>query len=172
MNNKPNVPEETGLVTLNLRKFSFRTDMKVNGWLFVAALTNFASIMLLHSNTPRIFHPQEKDWPVVIRAIIELLPMFISLLWIPHRYWLVLLLVLPLIYMATAIIRRVSEMDEMWRKIVTEALAFSAIATGFTCISYMFLHDMGAPEFRAQWAFCIMWAYYGIGLFFSWRRYK
>jgi putative effector of murein hydrolase len=91
---------------------------------------------------------------------------------LPHRNWLVLLLVLPLIYMATAILRRVSEMDEMWRKIVSEALAFSAIATGFTCISYMFLRDMGAPEFRAQWAFCIMWAYYGIGLFFSWRRYK
>jgi hypothetical protein len=91
---------------------------------------------------------------------------------LPHRYWLVLLLVLPLIYMATAIIRRVSEMDEVWRKIVTEALAFSAIATGFTCISYMFLRDMGAPEFRAQWALCIMWAYYFIGLFFSWRRYK
>ena len=91
---------------------------------------------------------------------------------LPYRYWLVLLLVLPLIYMTTAIIRRVSEMDEMWRKIVSEALAFSAIATGFTCISYMFLRDMGAPEFRAQWAFCIMWAYYGIGLFFSWWRYK
>jgi hypothetical protein len=91
---------------------------------------------------------------------------------LPHRYWLVLLLVLPLIYMTTATLRRVSEMDEMWRKIVTEAFAFSAIATGFTCCSYMFLRDMGAPEFRAQWAFAIMWAYYGIGLIFSWRRYK
>ena len=91
---------------------------------------------------------------------------------LPHRYWLVLLLVLPLIYMATAIIRRVSEMDEMWRKIITEAAAFSGIATGFTCFSYMFLRDMGAPEFYGEWAFYLMWAYYGIGLIFSWRRYK
>jgi hypothetical protein len=91
---------------------------------------------------------------------------------LPHRYWLVLLLLLPLIYMTSAIIQRVSEMDEMWRKIVTEAAAFSAIATGFTCISYMFIRDMGAPEFRAQWTFCIILAYYFIGLFFSWRRYK
>lgn len=90
----------------------------------------------------------------------------------PHRYWLVLLPVLPVVYMASATIRHISEMDEMWRKIVTEALAFSAIATGFTCISYMFIRDMGAPEFRVQWAFGIMWAYYGVGLFFSWRRYR
>jgi hypothetical protein len=91
---------------------------------------------------------------------------------LPHRYWLVLLPLLPLLYTATAIIRVVSDMDEMWRKVVTEAMAFSAIATGFTCFSYLFLRDMGAPEFQAEWAFYIMWAYYGIGTFFSWRRYK
>ena len=91
---------------------------------------------------------------------------------LPHRYWLVFLVVLPIIYMVTAIIRRVSEMDEMWRKIITEAAAFSAVATGFTCMTYMFLRDMGAPEFRAQWTLCILLAYYFIGLFFSWRRYK
>jgi hypothetical protein len=91
---------------------------------------------------------------------------------LPHRYWLVLLPVLPLLYTATAIIRVVSDMDEMWRKVVTEAMAFSAIAAGFTCFSYLFLRDMGAPEFHAEWAFYLMWAYYGIGAIFSWRRYK
>ena len=91
---------------------------------------------------------------------------------LPHKYWLVLLPVLPLIYTAAAIIRVVTDMDEMWRKISTEAMAFSAIATGFTCLSYLFLRAMGAPEFRAEWAFYIMWAYYGIGTIFSWRRYK
>ena len=92
---------------------------------------------------------------------------------LPHRYWLILLPLLPLIYVAATIIRFVSEgLDEMKRKIVTEAMAFSGLATGFTCFTYLFLRDMGAPEFRAEWAFYIMWAYYGIGLFFSWRRYK
>jgi hypothetical protein len=90
----------------------------------------------------------------------------------PHRYWLVLLPVLPMLYTAVAIIRIVSDLDEMWRRIVTEAMAFSAIATGFTCFSYLFVRDMGAPEFRAEWAFYIMWAYYGIGSIFSVRRYK
>jgi hypothetical protein len=63
-------------------------------------------------------------------------------------------------------------MDEMKRKIVTEAAAFACLATGFSCFSYLFFRDMGAPEFHAEWAFYMMWAYYGIGLFFSWRRYR
>lgn len=88
------------------------------------------------------------------------------------KYWLVLLPLLPLIYMATSIIRCIADLDEMKRKIYTEAMAFSGVATGFTCFTYLFLRDMGAPEFRAEWAFYIMWAYYWIGLFFSWRRYR
>jgi hypothetical protein len=90
----------------------------------------------------------------------------------PHKYWLVILPVLPLLFTAIAIIRAVSEFDEMWRKIITEALAFSAIATGFTCFSYLFIRDMGAPEFRAEWPFYMMWAYYGIGTMLSARRYQ
>jgi hypothetical protein len=90
----------------------------------------------------------------------------------PHRYWLILLPVLPLLYAVAAIIRVVTELDEMQRKIQIEAMAFSGIATGFTCFSYLFLRDMGAPEFHADWTYYMMWAYYGIGLFFSWWRYK
>jgi len=125
MNNKPNIPEETGLVTLNFRKFSFRTDMKVNGWLFVAALTNFASIMLLHSNTPRIFHLQEKDWPVLIQAIIELLPMFISLLWIRD------------------VARWIRGMDELHRRIMLEACLFAVIGTLFFVTTWNHLDKTG-----------------------------
>jgi hypothetical protein len=91
---------------------------------------------------------------------------------LPHKYWLILLVVLPLIYISTTIVRYIADSDEMKRKIYTEALAFSALATGFTCFSYLFIRDMGAPEFRAEWAFYLMWAYYGIGLFVSWRRYN
>ena len=89
----------------------------------------------------------------------------------PHRTWLVLLPVLPLIYIAATIIQQISKKDEMWQKIMTEAWTFSAIATGFTCASYVFLREMGAPEFHAEWVICIMAAYAGIGLFFSRRRY-
>ena len=92
---------------------------------------------------------------------------------LPHRYWLVLLPLLPLLYVVNAIIRFVSEgLDELQRKVVTEAAAFSGLATGFTCFSYLFLRDMHAPEFHAEWAFYMMWVYYGIGLVISNRRYK
>ena len=79
---------------------------------------------------------------------------------------------LPVLYIASVTVRVVSELDEMKRKIAVEAMAFSGIATGFTCFSYLFIHDMGAPEFRAEWAFYLMGAYYGIGRIVSGRRYQ
>jgi hypothetical protein len=89
----------------------------------------------------------------------------------PHRYYTILLPLLPLLYTAATVIRAVSEFDEMHRKIAAEAMAFSALATGFSCFGYLFLRDAGAPEFHAEWAFYLMWLYYGIGSIFSSRRY-
>ena len=91
---------------------------------------------------------------------------------LPYKYWLILLPVLPMIYVSFATIGFIAESDELWRKIYMEAWAFSGIATGFTCFSYLFIRDMGAPVFHAEWAFYMMWAYYLIGFFFSWRRYR
>jgi hypothetical protein len=90
----------------------------------------------------------------------------------PYNYLMILLPVVPLIYVCAIIIRYIAESDEMWRKIYMEAWAFSGIATGFTSFSYLFVRDLGAPEFRAEWALYLMWIYYGIGLFFSRRRYQ
>jgi hypothetical protein len=91
---------------------------------------------------------------------------------LPGKYCWAVLPVLAIVFLVATLIRHVSELDEMWRKIITEAAAFSCIATGFTCFSYMFLRDMGAPEFHGEWAFYMMWAYYGIGSVISWRRYR
>lgn len=88
------------------------------------------------------------------------------------QYWLVALPILPLLYAAKTILAAIASLDEMWRKILMEALAFSGIATGFTCFSYLFIRDMGGVEFRAEWAFYLMWFYYGIGSFISARRYQ
>ena len=90
----------------------------------------------------------------------------------PYRYWLVLLPVLPMIYLIVTIIRQISELDEMWKKIITEALAFSAIATTWTCCSLFFLRAIDAPTIQAEWVFFMLIAYYLTGFFFSWRRYK
>lgn len=90
----------------------------------------------------------------------------------PYKYLLVLLPVLPIIFICFTIIRLVTESDEMWRKIYMEAMAFSGIATGFTCASYPFLRDAGAPKLPLECGFFLMWICYFIGLFFSWRRYR
>ena len=90
----------------------------------------------------------------------------------PYKYLLVLLPILPLIYVCFVIIRYIAESDEMWRKIYMEALAFSGITTGFTCVSYPFLQDVGAPKLPLEGGFFLVWIYYFIGLFFSWRRYR
>lgn len=90
----------------------------------------------------------------------------------PYQYLLLALPIMPLIFVCFTIIRFVADSDEMWRKIYMEALAFSGIATGFSCFSYLFMRDLGTPEFRPEWAFYLMWIYYGIGLFFSRRRYR
>ena len=88
-----------------------------------------------------------------------------------NKYWLVVFPLLPMIYVVVTIIRYISELDEMKQKIVTEAMAFSGLATGFTCFSYIFFRDMGAPEFHGVWAFYMLVFYYWVGAFFSWRRY-
>jgi hypothetical protein len=90
----------------------------------------------------------------------------------PYKYLLVLLPILPVIYICFTIIRYIAELDEMWRKIYMEAMAFSGIATGFTCVSYPFLQDIGAPKLPLEFGFFLMWIYYFIGFFFSVRRYK
>ena len=89
-----------------------------------------------------------------------------------YRYWLVLLPVLPMIYLIVITLRGFSEKDEMWRKIISESLAFSAIATAWTCCSFFLFRAIGVSTFHVEWVFFIMVAYYLIGFFFSWRRYK
>lgn len=88
-------------------------------------------------------------------------------------YWAIVFPVIPVIYIAATIIRYVVEaLDELQKKVVTEAAAFSGIATGFTCFSYLFLRGMGAPEFHGEWAFYMMWGYYGVGTVLANLRYR
>lgn len=90
-----------------------------------------------------------------------------------RRYWAILFPVVPIIFIVAAILRFVSEgLDELQRKNVTEAAAFAGIATGFTCFSYLFLRNMGAGEFHAEWAFYMMWGYYAVGIILGVLRYR
>lgn len=72
---------------------------------------------------------------------------------LPHKYWLVLLPLLPMIYMITAINRGVSDMDEMLRKVQAEAMAFSGLATGFTCFATCSFGTWGHRNFMRNGRF-------------------
>lgn len=87
------------------------------------------------------------------------------------KYGLVLLPVVPIVYFVAITIGAVTRLDEMWRKILTESMAFSGLATGFTCFSYMFVRHLGMPTFQPEWAFYMMWFYYAIGAVCFSRKY-
>jgi uncharacterized membrane protein HdeD (DUF308 family) len=90
----------------------------------------------------------------------------------PYRYLLSLFPMLPAIYTVLVSVRAATELDEMWKKIVMEAMAFSGVATALTCFTYSFLRDMGAPEFKAWWAFGLINSYYLLGTIWAKRRYR
>jgi len=87
-------------------------------------------------------------------------------------YLLLLLPIVPMLYTLSVIIGAVSEMDELQQKIQIEAMAFSGLATGFSSFSYLFLQDAGAPSFQPEWAFYMMWLFYGTGILLATRRYQ
>lgn len=90
----------------------------------------------------------------------------------PLKYGLILLPIVPLVYIILITIGHVARLDEMWRRIVTEAMAFSGLATGFTCFSYIFIRPLGLPAFQPEWAFYMMWLYYGIGTLWFGNKYR
>src|SRR5262245_61316272 len=102
MNNKPNVPGE---IFLGEKEYSWRSDWKVNGWLFVATLISaFADIMFPHI---------VRQWPLGLRVSVVFAEFFAIALW------------------ARALVRWIRGMDEMHRRITASAVMFSLGSTFF-----------------------------------------
>jgi hypothetical protein len=87
------------------------------------------------------------------------------------KYVQFLLPTLPMLCMVAVILQSVFQLDEMWRKLVTESMAFAGLATAFTCMSFVFIHDLGGP-LRPEWGFDAFWLYYAIGVAWSWWRLR
>ena len=166
MNNKPNLPEEV----MSWKNYSFWADTKVNGWLLVAMLTGTANALLFHSKAPygllRHYYP---DWPIVLRAVVELFPLLASLLW------------------ARSMARWIRGMDELHRRITLEAWLFAAIST--LCVisiwplldgagisaailqaTNVHLEALDKPNFPLTLG--ILWLFYFLGHSIFNRRYK
>lgn len=85
------------------------------------------------------------------------------------RYVQFLLPMLPMLCMVVVIFRAVSLMDEMWRKLIMEGMAFAGLATAFTCMSFTFIQDLGGAV-RPFWGFNAFWTYYL--LWTAWSRWR
>jgi len=155
MNDKPNLPEEIMFGP----SYSLRANLKANSWAFVAMLLSWAGDQLL--SLPR-------DWTVVQRAIIALVPLLVGLLWVRD------------------FVRWVRGMDEMHRRLSMEACLFATGVTLFVVTVWHILDKAGVfqagshmarlhldSHFRtASFPISLVLAFYFLGYAIFNRRYK
>jgi hypothetical protein len=155
MNNKPNLPEEIMFGP----SYSIRANLKANTWAFVAMLLSFVGDELLawHSN-----------WGPAPRAIIALVPLFVSLLWVQ------------------SFMRWVRGMDEMHRRLTVEACLFGTVVTLFVVTAWHLLAQAGVFQagvlpvrlhfgsnfHTASFPISLVLAFYFLGYAIFNRRYK
>jgi uncharacterized membrane protein SirB2 len=144
---KPNLPEELAPG----KQYSFRTEIKVNGWCWVAVLTSFAGECWLL--------PHHKDWPVLWRVAIALVPLMASLLWV------------------RSVAEWIHGMDELHRRITIAACLFATVATLLVVTGLHFLVAAGVfpARFQATAGFVVIWlvvCFYILGQAIFNRRYK
>ncbi|HTQ51806.1 MAG TPA: hypothetical protein VMJ12_13930 [Candidatus Acidoferrales bacterium] len=145
--NRPNTPEELAPG----KYYSFRTEMKVNGWCWAAVLSSFAGECWLL--------PHHTDWPVALRTVIALVPLVASLLWV------------------RSVAGWVRGMDELHRRITIAACLFATVATLFVVAALHFLVTAGVipAHFHATAGFVIIWlvvCFYILGQTIFNRRYR
>jgi hypothetical protein len=157
MNNKPNEPEEIGWG----RQYSWRASLKAGGgWLMVAFLTDLPGIYLNQGH---------KEWPVTLRAVIALIPLLASLLYVR----------------STA--RWIAGMDELHRRVSLEAFLFGTVAYLFLNAGWFLFGNAGVwaavvqatgvhlervPFYNCSFTLCLTYVFWGIGYTVVNRRYR
>jgi hypothetical protein len=119
----------------------------------------------------------KKKWPMEIVRMVCCLVSYTCLMaairgpYYQHatttKHLLLLLVAVPLVGTVALILRRLFKLDEMWRKILTEGMAFAGLATAFTFFSFGLVPDSGV---RPEWGFEIFWVYYALGT--AWRMWS
>ncbi len=148
MNIKPNLPEDIEPGDLH---YSFRKDMKVNGWSWVAVLTSFVGEVF--------WLPHHKDWPVAARAVIALVPLLASLFWV------------------RSVLQWMRGMDELHRRITQAAASFATVATLFivTALHFLVVAGVFPSRFPSTAGFVVIWlvvCFYILGQNIFNRRYQ
>ena len=116
MNNRPNIPDEIFLG--GNKQYSWRTDLRVNGWLMLSVLMSGASDFF--------FAHQVKQLDVTLRTLIALAPFLVLLLWMRNlAQW-------------------IRGMDELHRRITLAAVLFAVGATFFFVMLWHALASSGS----------------------------
>lgn len=79
---------------------------------------------------------------------------------------------LPLTLMLLTCLRWLSALDEFYRRIFLEAIAFSAVVTAFCTFGYGFLQSVGWPAVSLWSVWAVMGPLWVVGLFVAKRRYQ
>jgi hypothetical protein len=94
----------------------------------------------------------------------------------PNGAWwripLALLPIVPALFALGAYMRFFSRIDELQRRIQSEALAFGFASAGILTFSYGFLENVGFPHLSWIFVFPLMIAMWGIGTAIASRRYQ
>jgi len=93
--NKPNIPDE---LEPGKRDYSFRKDLKVNAWGYLAIALSFTADVLL---------PRHTEWPISVRTLFALSPIVPALLW------------------GRVFARWIRGMDELHRRMTVEVCLFA-----------------------------------------------
>lgn len=154
MNNKPNLPNE---IWLGKKEYSWRSDLRVNGWLIVATLISaFADIL---------YSRAVSEWSVPGRAAIALAQFAAIALW------------------ARNLVCWIRGMDELHRRVTGSAALFAIGATFFFIMLWHRLDAAGVFRAvfpgRGSWdiatithAFLLMTFFYFAGFSIFNRRYR
>ena len=133
------------------RHYSFRADMKLNAWAFVAVALAMISRALVNHHS---------DWSVALRAFVVLSPLLPSLLYV------------------RSISRWIRGMDELQRRIQLEACLFANVGTIFLVTAFDLLnaHGIQIPRLHAglgwEGTFASVVFLYFLGNVIINRRYK
>jgi len=116
--------------------------------------------------------------PLLVPLILYLGLLAVAVVWAPKMeaspwsYVVALLPILPGLFLALGIVRMTSKIDEMERRIVLEAVAFSFIFTLILLLSFALLGLVGVPQPSNTWVVFIMAMLLIIGKFWGNWRYR
>jgi hypothetical protein len=159
MNNRPNVPEEIGLG----KQYSWRASLKAGGgWMMLVFLTDLPGRYLIEHH---------HDWPLVLRALIAMIPLMASLLYV------------------RSVARWVRGMDELHRRVTLEAFLFATVVYLFLSGGWLLLDHAGVwaalalgsglhlervpfSQATCTWMLCLTYVFFGVGYSILNRRYR